>query len=85
MAIKKAASDAVLANGGTITLAGETVSGTLTGNSSFNDVIIAAGDGEFYKKSQATAGTIAAGDRTTPDLGGNGNTDAFADAIISRC
>ena len=29
--------------------------------------------------------TIAAGDRTTPDLGGDGNTDAFADAIISRC
>lgn len=28
--------------------------------------------------------TIAAGDRTTPDLGGNGNTDSFADAIIAR-
>ncbi len=28
--------------------------------------------------------TIEAGDRTTPDLGGSGNTDGFADAIISR-
>jgi isocitrate dehydrogenase (NAD+) len=28
--------------------------------------------------------TIEAGDRTTPDLGGSGNTDSFADAIISR-
>jgi len=28
--------------------------------------------------------TIAAGDHTTPDLGGNGNTDSFADAIIAR-
>lgn len=28
--------------------------------------------------------TIAAGDHTTPDLGGNGNTDTFADAIIAR-
>jgi isocitrate dehydrogenase (NAD+) len=33
----------------------------------------------------AITATIAAGDRTTPDLGGDGNTDAFADAIISRC
>lgn len=28
--------------------------------------------------------TIAAGDHTTPDLGGDGNTDSFADAIIAR-
>ena len=28
--------------------------------------------------------TIADGDRITPDLGGSGNTDSFADAIISR-
>ena len=28
--------------------------------------------------------TIGAGDRTTPDLGGDGNTDTFADAIIER-
>lgn len=28
--------------------------------------------------------TIAKRDRITPDLGGNGNTDSFADAIISR-
>jgi isocitrate dehydrogenase (NAD+) len=26
--------------------------------------------------------TIGAGDRTTPDLGGNGSTESFADAII---
>jgi len=28
--------------------------------------------------------TIGAADRTTPDLGGSGNTDSFADAIIER-
>lgn len=28
--------------------------------------------------------TIGAADRTTPDLGGNGTTDSFADAIIER-
>ena len=33
---------------------------------------------------QAITETIGAGDRTTPDLGGNGNTDQFADAIIER-
>jgi isocitrate dehydrogenase (NAD+) len=33
----------------------------------------------------AITATIAAGDRTTPDLGGDGTTDAFADAIIGRC
>jgi isocitrate dehydrogenase (NAD+) len=33
----------------------------------------------------AIAETIAAGDRTTPDLGGSGGTDEFADAIIERC
>src|SRR5690625_637120 len=27
---------------------------------------------------------ITAGDRTTPDLGGTGSTDGFADAIIER-
>lgn len=27
---------------------------------------------------------IGAGDRTTPDLGGTGDTDGFADAIIER-
>ena len=27
---------------------------------------------------------IAAGDRVTPDLGGEGSTDSFADAIIAR-
>ena len=32
----------------------------------------------------AIAATIEAGDRTTPDLGGDGNTDSFADAIIAR-
>ena len=32
----------------------------------------------------AIAETIRAGDRTTPDLGGSGNTDQFADAIIER-
>ena len=32
----------------------------------------------------AIAATIKAGDRTTPDLGGTGHTDAFADAIIER-
>jgi isocitrate dehydrogenase (NAD+) len=32
----------------------------------------------------AVTRTIRAGDRTTPDLGGCGNTDAFADAIIGR-
>ena len=33
---------------------------------------------------RAITATIAAGDRTTPDLGGMGNTDSFADAIIDR-
>jgi len=33
---------------------------------------------------QAMATTIEAGDRTTPDLGGSGRTDAFAEAIIER-
>jgi isocitrate dehydrogenase (NAD+) len=33
---------------------------------------------------QAITQTIADGDRTTPDLGGAGNTDSFADAIIER-
>jgi isocitrate dehydrogenase (NAD+) len=33
---------------------------------------------------KAIAETIKAGDRTTPDLGGSGNTDQFADAIIER-
>jgi isocitrate dehydrogenase (NAD+) len=32
----------------------------------------------------AITGTIAAADRTTPDLGGSGSTDSFADAIIDR-
>ena len=32
----------------------------------------------------AITATIGAGDRTTPDLGGSGNTDSFTDAIISR-
>lgn len=32
----------------------------------------------------AITSTIAAGDRTTPDLGGKGNTQSFADAIIER-
>ncbi len=32
----------------------------------------------------AIRSTMAAGDRVTPDLGGSGNTGAFADAIISR-
>lgn len=32
----------------------------------------------------AIAATIAAADRTTPDLGGSGSTHAFADAIIER-
>ncbi len=33
---------------------------------------------------RAIVDTMAARDRTTPDLGGSGNTVAFADAIISR-
>lgn len=33
---------------------------------------------------QAITQTIAEGDRTTPDLGGAGNTYSFADAIIER-
>jgi isocitrate dehydrogenase (NAD+) len=33
---------------------------------------------------KAIAGTIEAGDRTTPDLGGNGTTDSFTDAICER-
>ncbi len=32
----------------------------------------------------AIRGTLAAGDRVTPDLGGSGTTQSFADAIISR-
>jgi isocitrate dehydrogenase (NAD+) len=32
----------------------------------------------------AITATIAAADRTTPDLGGSGNTDSFTDAIIGR-
>ena len=32
----------------------------------------------------AITASIADGDRTTPDLGGAGNTDTFADAIIER-
>jgi len=32
----------------------------------------------------AIRATIGAGDRTTPDLGGSGNTAGFADAIIAR-
>lgn len=32
----------------------------------------------------AIAAAIAAADRTTPDLGGDGSTDTFADAIIER-
>ena len=28
--------------------------------------------------------TIGAGDRVTPDLGGSGTTDGFADAIVER-
>ncbi|HET7269224.1 MAG TPA: isocitrate dehydrogenase [Oleiagrimonas sp.] len=33
---------------------------------------------------KAVRATIEAGDRTTPDLGGSGTTDGFADAIIER-
>lgn len=33
---------------------------------------------------KAIADTIQAGDRITPDLGGEGSTDSFADAIIER-
>jgi isocitrate dehydrogenase (NAD+) len=32
----------------------------------------------------AIAATIAVADRTTPDLGGSGSTDMFADAIVER-
>ena len=32
----------------------------------------------------AIRATLEARDRTTPDLGGNGTTQTFADAIISR-
>ena len=34
---------------------------------------------------EAIRETMAAGDRTTPDIGGNGSTESFADAIIDRC
>ena len=34
---------------------------------------------------EAIRETMAAGDRTTPDIGGNGTTESFADAIIDRC
>jgi isocitrate dehydrogenase (NAD+) len=33
---------------------------------------------------KAIAGAIEAGDRTTPDLGGNGTTESFTDAICER-
>jgi isocitrate dehydrogenase (NAD+) len=33
---------------------------------------------------KAITATIAEGDRTTPDLGGTGHTDDFAEAIIER-
>jgi isocitrate dehydrogenase (NAD+) len=33
---------------------------------------------------RAIRDTIAAGDRTTPDLGGDGRTSTFADAIVER-
>lgn len=36
------------------------------------------------KLRSAINATIHAGDRITPDLGGDGNTDSFADAIIER-
>jgi isocitrate dehydrogenase (NAD+) len=32
----------------------------------------------------AIRATLAAKDRVTPDLGGNGSTDSFADALIER-
>ena len=32
----------------------------------------------------AITATIAAADRTTPDLGGSGNTESFTDAILER-
>ena len=38
--------------------------------------------GERLRK--AVRATIEAGDRTTPDLGGSGTTEGFADAIIER-
>jgi isocitrate dehydrogenase (NAD+) len=39
---------------------------------------------EATRVRQAIVDTLAARDRTTPDLGGSGTTTAFADAIISR-
>jgi isocitrate dehydrogenase (NAD+) len=43
------------------------------------------GQGERAQRLRtAIRDTIGAGDRTTPDLGGKGNTQAFADAIIDR-
>jgi isocitrate dehydrogenase (NAD+) len=33
---------------------------------------------------QAIRDTLAAGDRTTPDLGGSGSTESFADALVER-
>jgi isocitrate dehydrogenase (NAD+) len=33
---------------------------------------------------KAITDTMASGDRVTPDLGGNGKTAEFADAIIDR-
>ncbi|MGY6589070.1 MAG: isocitrate dehydrogenase [Wenzhouxiangella sp.] len=36
------------------------------------------------KLREAIAETIAAGDRTTPDLGGSGTTESFTDAICQR-
>jgi len=43
------------------------------------------GDGERAQRlRQAIADTIAAGDRTTPDLGGSGTTNSLTDAICER-
>jgi isocitrate dehydrogenase (NAD+) len=33
---------------------------------------------------EAIRATLAAHDRVTPDLGGNGSTETFADALVER-
>ncbi len=41
-------------------------------------------DAKAQQLRAAIRATVGAGDRTTPDLGGSGNTAAFGDAIIAR-
>jgi isocitrate dehydrogenase (NAD+) len=41
-------------------------------------------EAEARRLERAVRAAIAAGDRTTPDLGGSGTTDGFANAVIDR-